>query len=666
MTFFISLLPKPAKVLAVILVLLLSNSFVSHAEVTLPAVFSSNMVLQRDIPIKIWGWADKREEISISFLDETVLVRADKNGKWKAELKPVAAGGPYELKIKGRNEITLSNILMGDVWICSGQSNMEWPLSASNNGGEEIAKAIHPGIRLFTVQKKVSTVPLPDCESEGWVVCSPETVGSFSAVAYFFGKKLNQDLDVPVGLIHTSWGGTNIETWTSATDIEKVTGFEGVSKELEVFDEEVVRQTVRAKVEAITGPLPEEDMGMEGDKAVWAGSGMDYSGWKDMDLPQLWESAGLTGLDGIVWFQKDFQLAASDLLNDIEVHLGLIDDADITYLNGKVIGKTAQYNESRIYKVGKQHLKSGKNTIVVRVEDTGGGGGIYGDAKEMFITLPNKKISLAGSWKYKIGRGDFSFSVGPNSMPALLYNAMIHPLLPIGIKGAIWYQGESNAGKAYEYRTLFPTMINSWRQAWGQGDFPFLYVQLANFMQAAEQPGESSWAELREAQTMTLSLPNTGMATIIDIGEANDIHPRNKLDVGKRLALSALKVAYGLDVVASGPTFREMKIDGNKVILSFDNVGSGLYLKNKYGYIHGFTVAGEDKKFYWAKAELADDKIVLTCPDVQKPVAVRYGWADNPDDLNLYNLEGLPAVPFRTDSWPGITESDITERKSGR
>jgi sialate O-acetylesterase len=656
MIFFTHQLPKYSRTTVTFLVLIFNVSFVTKAEVKLPAVFSSNMVLQRDIPIKIWGWADKREQITISFLDETVVVKADKKGSWKAELKPVSAGGPYELKIKGSNEIVLSNILMGDVWICSGQSNMEWPLSASNNAEDEITRATHPRIRLFTVQKKVSTVPLSDCESEGWVVCSPETAGSFSAVAYFFGRKLNEDLDVPVGLINTSWGGTNVETWISASAIEKAKGFEGVSKELAVFDEEAVRKAVRTKVEAITGPLPLEDQGMQGDKAVWAESNMNYADWKEMDLPQLWESAGLEGLDGIVWFQKDFQLTSSDLHNDIEIHLGPIDDADITYLNGTVIGKTSQYNEARIYKVGKELLKAGKNTIVVRVEDTGGGGGIYGEAEDMFIILPNKKISLAGSWKYKIGRGDFSFSVGPNSMPALLYNAMIHPLLPVGIKGAIWYQGESNAGKAYEYRTLFPMLISNWRQVWGQGDFPFIFVQLANFMQPADEPGESSWAELREAQTMTLSLPNTGMATIIDIGEAKDIHPRNKQDVGKRLALSALKVTYGVDVVASGPTFKEMQTDGNRVILSFDNVGSGLYLKNKYGYINGFALAGEDKKFYWAKAELAGDKIILVCPDVQQPAAVRYGWADNPDDLNLYNLEGLPAVPFRTDSWAGITE----------
>ncbi len=636
------------------LTLLISISIFSKAEVKLPQVFTSNMVLQREMPIKIWGWADKREKITITFLDETVEVQADRKGNWFAELKPATAGGPYELMIKGENEITLSNVLVGDVWICSGQSNMEWPLSITNGAEAAIKNSINPTIRLFTVEKNTSTVPLEDCESEGWLICGPETVPSFSAVAYYFGKKLNEDLDIPIGLLHTSWGGTNVETWTSADAISQLKGFEDMKKEVSEFDEEVLRKELKEKVEAITGPLPEKDHGMENGIAIWADT--DYSNWKEMEIPQLWEQAGIEGLDGIVWFQKEFELGAEDLGNDISIHLGPIDDSDITFLNGKQIGETNQkYNEDRIYKVDKSILKKGKNSIVVRVEDTGGGGGIYGEPEELYIELPKKKISLSGSWKFQIGRGDFSYSVSPNSMPSLLFNAMIHPLIPLGIKGAIWYQGESNAGRAYEYRTTFPLMIKNWRSAWGLGDFPFLFVQLANYMQPSKQPGESAWAELREAQSMTLSLPNTGMATIIDIGEANDIHPRNKLDVGKRLALSALKVAYNKDVVASGPTFKAMRIDGKKVILSFDHLGSGFYLKDKYGYVNGFAVAGEDRIFYWAKAEISEDKIVVTCNKVDSPVAVRYGWADNPDDLNLYNLEGLPAVPFRTDEWPGVT-----------
>ena len=626
------------------------------ADVKLPSTFSSNMVLQRDIPIKVWGWADKKEKIAIIFHGDTINLKADKKGKWNVELDALPAGGPFEMVINGNNEVTLSNILIGDVWVCSGQSNMEWPLHSTNNAEEEISNARYPRIRLFTVQKKTSTKPLEDCESEGWMVCSAESVQGFSAVGYFFGRKLSQDLDIPIGLIHTSWGGTNVETWTSAQSIEQIEGFEGVSKELEEYDEETMVANQREKLEAITGPLPDEDQGMVDSVTFWASEKTKYESWDEMDIPQLWESAGLPNLDGIVWFQKEFELERADLLSEVEIHLGPIDDSDITFLNGNQIGITTQkYNEHRVYVPAQEMLKVGKNLLVVRVEDTGGGGGIYGKAEDMYVKLKNKKIALSGSWKYKIGKGDFSVTIAPNSMPALLYNAMIYPLIPYGIKGAIWYQGESNAGRAYQYRTTFPNMITNWREQWGQGDFPFFFVQLANFMEPVEKPEESAWAELREAQSLTLSLPNTGMATIIDIGEANDIHPRNKQDVGRRLALSALKVTYNQDIVDSGPTFKEMKIDGNKAIVSFEDIGSGFYLKNKYGYVNGFTIAGQDKVFYWAQAKISGNKIIISSDRVPHPVAVRYGWANNPDDLNLYNLEGLPTVPFRTDDWPGIT-----------
>ncbi|MCG8309350.1 MAG: sialate O-acetylesterase [Cytophagales bacterium] len=628
----------------------------ARAEVELPKIFTSNMVLQRDTPIKIWGRADRREKIRIIFLDDTTVVSADKKGNWQAELKELPAGGPFAMIVEGKNRIVLNNILMGDVWICSGQSNMEWPLHATDNAEEEITSAKYPRIRLFTVKRKISTKPLDDCDSDGWVACSPETVSSFSAVGYFFGRKLVEDLDIPIGLINSSWGGTNVETWTSAPSIEKIKGFEGIVDELENYDEEKMIEEQRQKVEALTGPLPDTDLGINDTMAVWASIKTDYSGWKEMELPQLWESAGLINLDGVIWFQKEFELERADLLGEIEIHIGPIDDSDITFLNGNEIGRNIQkYRVPRIYKPEKECFKIGKNVLVVRVEDTGGGGGIYGKTEDLYVKAQNKKISLAGSWKYKIGRGDFSAVLGPNSMPSLLFNAMIHPLTPFGIKGAIWYQGESNVNRAYQYRITFPNLIKNWREEWGLGDFPFFFVQLANYKTPPENPEESAWAELREAQSMALSLSNTGMATIIDIGEANDIHPRNKSGVGRRLALNALNVAYKQEVVHSGPTYKSMELDSGKVIISYEHLGSGFYLKNKYGYVNGFAIAGEDRIFHWAKAQISGKTIVVSCEDVSDPVAVRYGWANNPDDLNLYNLEGLPAVPFRTDEWPGIT-----------
>ena len=654
-TFYCACCQRFIGLLPILSLLLIAN--VSNAKVKLPQLFSSNMVLQCEEHIRIWGWADKKEEFDLVFNGTTTGVKADRKGRWQVELDSLPPGGPYNLLIYGQDTIELTNIFSGDVWLCSGQSNMEWPMHQTNNAQEEIELARYPRIRLFTVDKKVSTVPLDSCEAEGWMVCTPESVKNFSAVAYFFGRKLNEDLDRPIGLIHSSWGGTNVETWTSAESIEKLEGFEGVSKELQEYDEAKMIAKQREQLESVTGPLPDEDLGLIDGKVLWASDSMDYDLWQEMELPQLWESAGLINLDGLVWYQKTFVIEPGDKLDEVEIHLGPIDDSDITYLNGAKIGQTEQkYNEPRIYTLEPNALKIGENSIVIRVEDTGGGGGIYGDADAMFVKLKDKKIALSGSWRYKVGKASFASATGPNSMPALLYNAMIHPLIRFKIKGAIWYQGESNAGRAYQYRTTFPNMIRNWREQWNLGDFPFLYVQLANYMASTDNPNaQSEWAELREAQSMTLTLPNTGMATAIDIGEADDIHPRNKQDVGRRLALGALKIAYQRDLVHSGPTFRDLEIDDSKAIVSFDHMESGVYLKNRYGYINGFAIAGEDQVFHWAKAELIAGKVIVSSEEVKDPVAVRYGWANNPADLNLYNMEGLPAVPFRTDDWPGIT-----------
>jgi sialate O-acetylesterase len=381
--------------------------------------------------------------------------------------------------------------------------------------------------------------------------------------------------------------------------------------------------------------------------------------WQKMDLPQLWENAGLNELDGIVWFMKEITLTQEDAAKSMVLRLGPVDDSDHTYVNGSLVGSTeGKYDKIREYEVKPEVLKTGKNIICVRVTDIGGGGGLWGKAEELFYKSgENKAVTLAGEWSYQIGSKQIPTleTVGPNSYPTLLFNAMIHPLIPFTIKGAIWYQGESNARRAYQYREIFPAMITDWRKNWGQGDFPFLFVQLANFMKAKDEPGESSWAELREAQMMTLSLPNTGMAVIIDIGKADDIHPRNKQDVGFRLARNALKIAYQQDVVYSGPLYQSFKIEDDKIRINFTNTGSGLAVKDRYGYLKGFSIAGKDKKFVWAKAQIEGNEVIVHNTAVQNPVAVRYGWADNPDDVNLYNREGFPASPFRTDDWPGVT-----------
>lgn len=629
----------------------------TDAQVTLPRIFSNHMVLQQEIPVPLWGWATKGEKIQVSFNGQTLSARADNNGRWKVTLAPMKAGGPFEMTIRGKNTLTLHDILIGEVWICSGQSNMEFPLSQVKDGANEVASANYPRIRLFTVPKKMSTLPLNDLDDGKWDLCTPETAAGFSAAGYFFGRHLHHELNVPVGLINSSWGGTIVETWMSREaamadpDLSEWLASVG-TLDLEKAQAESVR-----KIAEWYQNLDKNDKGLN---ERWFAAEYDDASWKEMNLPCLWETDYLPDYDGVVWFRKEFILSEEDALGESTLELGPIDDSDFSFINGISVGSTInKYNVPRIYKVSAGVLRKGKNVISIRVIDTGGGGGMWGEKNQMFLQLASgKKIDLSGIWKFAPsfeGRPPQQTFSGPNSYPTLLYNAMIHPIIPYAIKGAIWYQGESNAGRAEQYRRLFPALIADWRNKWNEGNFPFLYVQLANFMAPDKEPAESAWAELREAQTMTLSVPNTGMACIIDIGEANDIHPKNKQDVGKRLALAGLKVAYNRDIVYSGPLYQSYQTEGNKIRISFSNIGSGLMAKDKYGYVKGFAIAGEDKKFVWAQAFIDGNTVVVYSPSVQKPVAVRYAWGNNPDDANLYNKEGLPAVPFRTDNWKMIT-----------
>lgn len=617
-------------------------------------IFSSNMVLQKGIENSIWGWADKNETVSISLNGKTVKTKPGKDGKWMAKLPAMEYGGPYTLTLKGKNTIEMTNVMIGEVWICSGQSNMEFAVNNTKNAPEEIANANYPNIRFFTVPKKVSQQPVADVENGEWSVCSPKTVPGFSAVGYFFGRKINQELNVAIGLIHSSWGGTDVETWISGETMKNDPDLAGRWNELQKVDLTTYEASVKEKVKALFGEFPTKDNGFQ---FGFSQAGYDDSAWKTIKAPRLWEEQGYIAIDGIAWYRKSFVLTKEQASADILLSLGKIDDNDICWVNGTEVGKTMAYNADRNYNVPASLLKEGQNEIAIKVTDTGGGGGIYGIPADLFVRSGNTKISQTGDWKIKFTEVNTNISIGPNEYPTLLYNGMINPILPYGIRGAIWYQGENNASRAKQYRRLFPDLITDWRNKWQLGDFPFIWVQLANFMAPVDQPSESQWAELREAQTLTLKLPNTGMASAIDIGEGNDIHPKNKQDVGYRLALNALKITYRKDIVYTGPTFESMKVDGKKVIINFNNTGNGLKVKSKYGYINGFSIAGADKKFHWAKAILMNDNsVVIYSDEVAAPVAVRYGWADNPDDLNLYNSEKLPANPFRTDDWTGITK----------
>jgi len=627
----------------------------AYANVKAARIFGSNMVLQKGIENTIWGWADKNEKVSVALNGKEVKTKAGKDGKWVVKLPSMEYGGPYTMTITGKNKIQFTNVMIGEVWVCSGQSNMEFPVSGVMNAKEEIANADIPKIRLFTVKKKVSKDPVADMESGEWTECSSKSVAEFSAVGYFFGRKIQKDMNVAVGLINTSWGGTVAETWISSETMNNDVDFAGSVKELQNIDLANYEKILKQRVDSLLGGLPNKDNGLE---LNFNKLTFDDNNWKTIQSPKIWEEQGFKGYDGIAWYRKTIELDNIQSKCDIILSLGKIDDYDVCWVNGVEVGKTNAYNIDRVYTVPASILKEGKNVIALKITDIGGGGGLTSPAQDVFLASGSAKISLAGDWKIKFTEIALeNNTLSPNNYPTLLFNGMINPIVPYGIKGAIWYQGESNSTRAKQYQRIFPNLITDWRNHWRLGDFPFIWVQLANFADPVEQPAESAWAELREAQTMTLKLPNTGMASAIDIGDAKDIHPKNKQEVGRRLALNALNITYGKAIVNAGPTFNGVNIKGSNVTVSFNNTGSGLKVINKYGYINGFALAGADKKFYWAEVTLLNDNtIVLHSKEVPVPVAVRYGWADNPDDLNLYNSEGLPANPFRTDNWPGITE----------
>lgn len=626
------------------------------ANVTLPRIFSDNMVLQRETNIRIWGWADPNQRVRVNIADQTTVARANRNGEWHVILEPLKPGGPFTLTVRGKNTITFSNVLVGDVWLGSGQSNMEWPVNLSANPDQEIQMANYPEIRLFTVPRHMSTTPQADINSGNWHVCTPENIAQFSAVGYYFARHLHHELNVPIGIINSSWGGTVAETWISLLAIASHPDFKNVMDESTLDLTKAVAEA-RIKQEEWTQKVNQSDLGLING---WANHSFDHTRWDIMRIPVIWEQAGLPDFDGVVWLRKEFYLDSIPAKGNLIISLGSIDDSDYTFVNGHLVGQTLdQYSAIRKYEVPSEFLKRGKNVIAVRVIDTGGGGGIWGDENRIYYMSGEEKKPLAGFWRYAVGvkmDPPPQLTIGPNSHPTLLFNGMINPITPLAIRGVIWYQGESNTGRAEQYRSLFPLLIEDWRSQFNNQNLPFLFVQLANFMQPNKLPSESQWAELREAQALTLSLPYTGMAVAIDIGEADDIHPRNKQDVGKRLALAAMRVSYGKDIVHSGPVYKSMEIIGNKIRLNFSHIGSGLVAKDKYGYLKGFAIAGEDRVFHWARGVVMDDHVIIYSNAVTKPVAVRYAWGNNPDDANLYNKENLPAGPFRTDNWTMITD----------
>lgn len=633
------------------------------ADVRLPRIFDSHMVLQRNKPIPVWGWADAGEKVTVELSGNGIdaqlkTVKAGKDGKWMLRLNAAEAGGPYRMVVRGKkNVLTLEDVLIGEVWICSGQSNMQWPVHLSDNAKEEITAANYPLIRHFEVPREMSLTPKEDLSKGGWKTATPENVGPFTAVGYFFGRELYKKLGIPVGLINTSWGGTIVETWISKEAMKSFDEFSDVVDAMPVSMDALAEKRITKLTSAISelqGGIP-----AAGEVQSWSAAAFDDSNWKTIEVPGNFDRRDFQFLDGVVWFRREFILPDSLAGLSMALSLGTIDDVDITYVNGVKVGSTSSKSTTgRTYILEPSQLRAGKNSIAVRIEDLGGRGGFTGKPEDIKISRDAYEQSLAGEWKWRIASyTNNNQYVGPNDAGTLLYNAMIAPLIPYAMQGAIWYQGESNAGRAYQYRKSFPLMIKDWRNRWKEA-FPFLFVQLASFDAAGGNSTKgSSWAELREAQDLTLQAsPRTGMAVIHDIGNPRDIHPTNKQEVGRRLALQALKMAYRQQVISQGPRYRSMQKEGSRVVLSFSDVGSGLVASGKYGYLQGFEIAGADKIFHWAKAEIHDGKVVVWSDAVGDPVAVHYGWADDNMEANLFNKEGLPAAPFRTDTWEGITE----------
>ena len=636
-----------------ILLLLALNSQTTFSQVKLPRLIRDSMILQRDTKIKIWGWAAKDEKVSINFNDKSYKTITGADGKWSVLLSPTKAGGPYTMDISGSNKIMLKDILIGDVWFCSGQSNMVHQMGLhSVRYADEVANANYSEIRHFWIPTMTDLRgPRDDLPTGYWKSANPKDVLDFSAVAYFFAKMIYNKYHVPIGLINASVGGTPIEAWTSEEGLKEFpTTLTTIQKNK---DTAYINSLSRRIFTGNANRAAPKDKGLS-EPITWYDMNYVPKGWHTMNIPGYWEDQGIKDLNGVVWYRKEIDVPASMIGAPARVFLGRIVDADVLYINGKQVGNTTYMYPQRRYNVPADLLKTGKNIFVIKVTNTNGKGGFVSD-KPYYLFAGKDTIDLKGYWQYKVGEvyeprsGGFGDGgISAQNQPTALYNAMVAPLINYAIKGFLWYQGEANTGRAEEYAKLQPAMIADWRNLWKQPYAPFLYVQLPGFMDMNYRPSESQWAALRESQMKSLSVPNTGMAIAIDLGEWNDIHPDRKKEVGERLALAAEKIAYGENIIYSGPIYQSSTIDGNKITITFSNVGSGL-ISNDGEELSEFAIAGADKKFVWAKAKIEADKIIVWNDDVAIPMYVRYAWADNPVNPNLFNKEGLPVSPFRTD-----------------
>lgn len=639
------------KVIHIILLLIATNVF---SQVRLPKLISDGMVLQRNTKIKIWGWSAPNEKIAIAFINKTYKIKANDQGEWEMQLPSQKAGGPYSMSLKASNTIEIKDILIGDVWICSGQSNMALTVFEVRELYEnDIANSENKFIRTFEVPREYDFITArKELTGGSWKEANPKNIMKFSAAAYFFAQELYATLKIPIGLVNTSWGSTFAECWMSEETLklfpssyneikllkkpEYTIGLENKDKELEKNWNESL--------------LKNDEGGVS--KNNWASNATNISNWDETKIPGYWNTSTLGAINGAVWYKKEIEVSKNTASNESFLSLGTIMGADNTYVNGQLIGNTSGGTTPRKYKIPANTFIEGKNTITVRIVKNRGQAG-FNQGLEYKIIGTDQTIDLTGVWKFKLGTklDQLPEAVNIRLKPTGIYNAMIEPIKKYNYKGAIWYQGEANVKRPKEYAQILPALINNWRTVFNNPTLPFLFVQLPNFMAAKDLPSESNWALLRESQLKTLTVPNTGMATTIDVGDPKDIHPHKKKEVGTRLALLAQNLVYGdSKIICNAPKYESMQIENNKITLSFSTFGSELQFKG--GGTHtNFAIAGKDKKFVWADAKIENGKIIIWNNEIPNPVAVRYAWADNPDGEKLFNKEGLPASPFRTDSW---------------
>lgn len=628
------------------------------AQLRLARIFGDHMVLQRQQPLPVWGWADPDELVTVTLAQQTLRARADAKGAWKVIFAPLEAGGPYTVRVERRKEhLTLNDVWIGEVWLCSGQSNMEWLVSQSANAPKHIRKANYPMIRHVKIAHELAYTPLDDlAQPTTWEVASPATVGNFTAVGYFFAQQLYEALGVPIGLVNSSWGGSQAEGWISKETLAQSPVLGGVAATLPPTWDAAQSQLETFVRRRAFGPDKKEEL-----EANYLTEGYDFSNWQTATMPGSLQWEGFIGFRGTAFLTKTVNIGADMAQQPTQLSLGNNDGPCTVYLNGKQIWQ-GPLSAAKPLSLAANTWHAGENRLIVKcgmpILEAWAGIGLHGQKRDLYVASSEEKIYLNGyGWKIRPSfASPFYFEPWMNNVATSLYNAMIRPLVPFAIQGVLWYQGESNAVRAYEYRHTFPLLIEDWRRQWAH-TLPFYFVQLASFGANQSSNEGSLWAELREAQTMALSLPRTGMAVTIDVGDPEDIHPTRKYEVGQRLAALALNDVYQRPSIARGPVLEHTVFGMGEVTLTFAQVGEGLTVRDQYGYVRGFEVAGEDRKFYYAQGTIVGDRqIVLHHPQVPAPVAVRYAWADAPVDANVYNSNGLPAIPFRTDDWPCLTQ----------